>query len=350
MSSTLLKLVALAATAAAHGTVSGIVADGTYTKGYDLQYYYMIQNGQTPPATPGWYAENLDNGFVAPSAYKTADIICHKNSKAATSSASVKAGGKVDFQWTKWPESHVGPMITYVAKCDADCSAADKATLKWVKIDEAGFTDDWASNKMISNNNTWSVTVPSTLASGNYVFRHETIALHGAGSEDGAQNYPQCLNIEITGGGSDNPEGTLGTALYTPTDAGILFNVYGGNNAGYKIPGPALYGSGSGSGSGNSTTPATPVSSSPAASASASAPATPVSSSPAASAPASSAAPSATATAAAEAAPSASATASAGSGSALPKTFTVSTFIQWLEEQTATSAKAKARRHSRQFA
>ncbi|KAL5453086.1 hypothetical protein PMIN06_005647 [Paraphaeosphaeria minitans] len=334
MSSILLKLVALAATAAAHGTVTGIVADGTYTKGFDLQYYYMIQNGQTPPATPGWYAENLDNGFVAPDAYTTADIICHKNSKPASSSASVKAGGKVDFEWSDWPASHVGPMITYVAKCAADCADADKTALKWVKIDEAGFTDDWASNKMIANNNTWSVTVPSTLSAGNYVFRHETIALHSAGSEGGAQNYPQCLNIKITGGGSDNPEGTLGTALYTPTDAGILYNVYGASNTGYKIPGPALYGSGS------STTPATPASSSPAASASASAPA-------------SSTVPSATATpTAADTTPSASATAGAdsGSGSTLPKTFTVSTFIKWLEEQTAASAKAKVRRHSRQFA
>ncbi|KAJ4351896.1 uncharacterized protein N0V89_007240 [Didymosphaeria variabile] len=344
MSSTLLKLVALAATAAAHGTVTGIVADGTYTKGFDLQYYYMIQNGQTPPATPGWYAENLDNGFVSPDAYTTSDIVCHKNSKAATSSASVKAGGSVDFQWSAWPESHVGPMITYVAKCDADCADADKTALKWVKIDEAGYTDDWASNKMIANNNTWSVTVPSTLAAGNYVFRHETIALHGAGSENGAQNYPQCLNIEITGGGSDSPEGTLGTALYTPTDAGILYSPYSGDNTGYKVPGPALYGSGSDSGSGNSTTPATPVSSSPAASASASAPAASAS----ASAPASSTVPVATATpTVADVAPSATATAGAGSG--LAKTFTVSTFIQWLEEQSASAAKAKARRHARDF-
>jgi cellulase len=342
MSSTLFKLAALAATAAAHGTVTGILADGNYTKGYDLQYYYMAQQGQTPPATPGWAAENLDNGFVAPSAYTTGDIACHKNAKAATSSASVKAGGTVDFQWSKWPESHVGPMITYVAKCDADCADADKEALKFVKIDEAGFTDDWASNKMIANNNTWTVTVPSTLAAGNYVFRHETIALHSAASEGGAQNYPQCLNIEITGGGSDEPEGTLATALYTPTDAGIMYNVYGGDNAAYKIPGPALYGSGSG------TTPATPVSSSPAASASASAPAA------SASAPASSTVPVASATPTKEATPSATAGAGSGSGSGsgstLPKTFTVSTFIQWLEEQTSASAKAKARRHARSFA
>lgn len=70
---------------------------------------------------------------------------------------------------------------------------------------------------MIANNNTYSITVPSTLASGNYVFRHEIIAMHGAGSEGGAQNYPFCMNIAITGGGSDSPSGTLGTALYTST-------------------------------------------------------------------------------------------------------------------------------------
>ncbi|KAF1979008.1 hypothetical protein BU23DRAFT_549699 [Bimuria novae-zelandiae CBS 107.79] len=333
--SSILALVALAATAAAHGTVTGIVADGVYTKGYDLQYYYAKQNGQAVPETPGWSSENLDNGFVAPDAYSTPDIICHKKAAPGTSSATVKAGGKVDFQWSAWPESHIGPMITYVAKCTAECTAADKETLKWVKIDGEGFTDDWASNKMIANNNTWSVTVPSTLASGNYVFRHETIALHGAGSENGAQNYPFCLNIAITGGGSDEPEGVLGTALYTSKDAGILYSPYSGDNTGYTVPGPALYGSGSGSapatppstGGGNSTTPATPVTS----------------------APASSTVPVASATAtAADVKPSASAAPETGSG--LAKTFTIQTFIAWLEEQTAAAAKAKARRHARQFA
>ena len=324
----LLALAALAATAAAHGTVTGIEIDGVYTKGYDLSYYYMTQQGQKAPATPGWSAENLDNGFVAPDAYGEADIVCHKNAKAATSSATVKAGGKVDFQWSNWPARHVGPMVTYVAMCAADCAGADKTALKWVKIDEAGYTDSWASDQMIANNNTWTVTVPSTLASGNYVFRHETIALHGAGSENGAQNYPQCLNIAITGGGSDTPEGVVGTSLYTPTDPGIKYNVYGGDNSGYKIPGPALYGagsgSGSGSGSGNSTTPATPATS---------APATPATSEPAV-----------TATPAAEP----STAPSTGNGSA--KTYNVQSFIAWLEEQSASAAKAKARRHARSFA
>ena len=107
----------------------------------------------------------------------------------------------------------------------------------------------------MNNNASWAVTIPSTIAPGNYVLRHEIIALHGAGSVNGAQLYPFCLNLEVTGGGSDVPAGTLGTALYKEDDPGILVNIYV-NDLDYVIPGPALYGSGSGSGSsGNTTTP-----------------------------------------------------------------------------------------------
>ena len=52
------------------------------------------------------------------------------------------------------------------------------------------------------------------------------IALHGAGTEGGAQNYPQCFNLQITGSGSDKPSGVLGTDLYRPTDPGILVDIY----------------------------------------------------------------------------------------------------------------------------
>ena len=52
------------------------------------------------------------------------------------------------------------------------------------------------------------------------------IALHSAGTEGGAQNYPQCFNLQVTGSGSDVPAGVLGTELYSPTDPGILVNIY----------------------------------------------------------------------------------------------------------------------------
>ncbi|KAF2110868.1 glycosyl hydrolase family 61-domain-containing protein, partial [Lophiotrema nucula] len=350
------SLGAFAGAALAHGTVTGYVADGAYFGGYKLDYYYMIQNGQTPPETSGWYAEDLDNGFVSPDAYTTDDIICHKAAKPLDSTTGkVAAGGKVEFQWTAWPESHIGPVITYVAPYTGDAADIDKTTLKWVKIDASGYNTDtksWAAVDMIANNNTWVTTVPSTLKAGTYVFRHEIIALHGAGSENGAQNYPQCMNIEVTGSGTELPEGTLGTALYTPTDPGILFNPYTTITS-YDIPGPALFGS---SDSGNTTTPVdspAPASSAPV-----------VTSAP----PATTAAPQATVTsfstavvsvtstvvevvdaptATSSAVPAPTSTGTAGAGDALPETFTIDTFITWLKKQAgSTSSKAK-RAHPR---
>ncbi|KAF2466862.1 uncharacterized protein BDR25DRAFT_395439 [Lindgomyces ingoldianus] len=321
---------ALATTVVAHGTVTGFVTDGTYNGGFKLDYYYMKQNGQTPPATAGWYAENLDNGFVEPNSYGSPDIICHKNAKPANTSATVAAGGKVEFQWSDWPESHIGPVITYVANCGGDCGSVDKTTLKWVKIDESGYdaaNKQWAALAMISNNNTWSTTVPSSLAAGKYVFRHEIIALHGAGSENGAQNYPQCMNIEITGSGTESPEGVVATELYSSTDPGILFNPYTTITS-YTIPGPALFGSGS---TGNTPAPSSSVT--PASSAAPTVTQAPVSSVTATASPTSKKANVATSTASSAAIPTqTSSSGNAGALPTLPESFTLETFISWLSE------------------
>ncbi|PBP21049.1 Glycosyl hydrolase family 61 [Diplocarpon rosae] len=201
----------------------------------------------TQPVVVGWSTpQDTDNGFIAPDAYADPNIICHKNATNAQTSATVKAGGMVELQWTTWPSSHHGPVLDYLADCGGDCKTVDKTTLKFFKIDGVGLLDDatlpgkWATDTLEANNNTWSVTIPPTIAPGNYVLRHEIIALHSAGQVNGAQNYPQCINLQVTGSGTDSPAGTLGTALYQETDAGIEVNIYA-TIASYAIPGPALY-------------------------------------------------------------------------------------------------------------
>ncbi|TVY82297.1 Endoglucanase-4 [Lachnellula suecica] len=248
--SALLGLLAAVSKVSAHGFVQGIVADGTQYTGYLVnQYPYS----SSPPESIGWAETATDLGFVAPSAFATGDIICHRGGVNAALSAPVAAGGTVEMEWNTWPESHKGPVIDYMANCNGDCATVDKTTLEWFKIAEKGIVDNtaspgtWASDELIANNITWSITVPSTIAAGNYVLRHEIIALHSAGSADGAQNYPQCVNLQVTGSGTDAPSGTLGTALYTSTDPGILVNIYV-TSLEYDIPGPALYTGGSGSG------------------------------------------------------------------------------------------------------
>jgi Auxiliary Activity family 9 (formerly GH61) len=140
--------------------------------------------------------------------------------------------------------------MTYMANCGGDCTKVDPTTLSYFKIDEAGLNSDgtWASDDLIANNNTWTVTIPSDIAAGQYIIRHELLALHSAGNVNGAQFYPMCANVEVTGSGTAKPAGVKFPGAYTAQDAGILFNMYN-NPKSYVIPGPAVYGSGSGSGS-----------------------------------------------------------------------------------------------------
>jgi hypothetical protein len=96
-------------------------------------------------------------------------------------------------------------------------------------------TDD-----LVRSNNTWTTTIPSDLAPGNYVIRHEIIALHAAGQPNGAQAYPQCINFQIEGSGSTMLSGgTPATSFYKASDPGIQFNLYS-KFSGYTIPGPPL--------------------------------------------------------------------------------------------------------------
>ncbi len=239
----LLSALAGAATVAAHGHVTNIVINGASFQNYDPFTFPYQQN---PPTVVGWTASNTDNGFVGPEDFANPDIICHKSATNAGGHAVVAAGDKIFIQWDTWPDSHHGPVIDYLANCgSAGCETVDKTTLEFFKIDEVGLVDGttapgvWGSDQLIANGNAWLVQIPSTIAPGNYVLRHEIIALHSAGNLNGAQNYPQCFNLQITGSGTATPQGVLGTKLYTPNDAGILANIYNAPIT-YTIPGPAL--------------------------------------------------------------------------------------------------------------
>ncbi|OGM47655.1 hypothetical protein ABOM_004336 [Aspergillus bombycis] len=241
---------ASAAVVAGHGYVTGIVVDDNqYYGGYLMtQYPYT----DTPPGVVAWSESATDLGFVNGTGYTGGDIICHRDAENAALSATVTAGSTVQFQWDDWDESHHGPVIEYLARCDGDRSVVDKYSLKWFKISEKGLIDAigntgqgfWASDELIANNYSWSTTIPSSISAGNYVLRHEIIALHSASEANGAQNYPQCFNLRITSDGSDNPAGIPGTELYSATDPGILFNIWETMDS-YPIPGPALYPNGS---------------------------------------------------------------------------------------------------------
>ncbi|KAI1737946.1 glycoside hydrolase family 61 protein [Xylaria scruposa] len=247
----LLSLVALmgafANTALAHGNIVWFKSDGVTNPGL-LWYYWndWYYYDKPYPKLAAWFCNDSD-GFVSPDRFNTSDINCYPDAVPAPLTATVKAGENVTFHYETstgggWPHEQ-GPIFTYIANCHGNCSTIDHTKLEWVKIDAAGYdtaSKKWASQNFRANNSTWTTTVPASIAPGNYVFRHEIIALHLANQPNGAQAYPKCLNIEITGSGTKTPSGTLGTELYKADDPGIAFNPYQTFTS-YPMPGPALF-------------------------------------------------------------------------------------------------------------
>lgn len=259
--SVLIALAASVAKVSAHAFVQGIVVDGTFYTGY-LVTSYPPQSD--PPASIGWTETATDLGFVTPDAFGSADIICHSSATNAQAIATVHAGGTVTMQWSTWPSSHHGPLMTYMASCHGYCTTVDKTTLEFFKIDQVGLISDttepgtWATEEMIANNFSWVIIIPSSIASGQYVLRHEILALQSGLNLNGTQSYPQCINLKVTSGGSDVPPGTLGESLYSETDPGISVDIYE-TGLTYTSPGPPLYTGGSGSGNATTATDSTPV-------------------------------------------------------------------------------------------
>jgi len=101
---------ALPALTYAHGHVEQVLAEGKYYQGWNAAFQY-----QNPvPATVGWRADNLDNGFVSPDSFGSANIVCHKQGKSNGAYVSVKPGSKVTFFWDTWPATHKGEWFSFL--------------------------------------------------------------------------------------------------------------------------------------------------------------------------------------------------------------------------------------------
>ena len=119
---------------------------------------------------------------------------------------------------------------------------------------------------LIVNGGNATASLPSTLAAGKYLLRHEIIALHLATSLGGAEFYPACAQIQVGGsetGGPTPDELVSIPGAYHDDDPGIFDPQVFNTSAPYVFPGPAIAsfvgattsGTTSTSPSGNSSTP-----------------------------------------------------------------------------------------------
>ncbi|KAH6904627.1 glycosyl hydrolase family 61-domain-containing protein [Coprinopsis sp. MPI-PUGE-AT-0042] len=149
---------------------------------------------------------------------------------------------------SNWPHN-TGPMLTYLADCgDAPCSEFDSTTARWFKIHQVGLKPDsgeWFQQDLM-NGGTAPVTLPSNIAPGNYLVRHEAIALHNASqpatTSSGAEFYPGCAQLRIGGRGTGRPtenELVSHPGAYQADHPGIFVpNVFGSRD--YVFPGPPV--------------------------------------------------------------------------------------------------------------
>jgi len=117
--------------------------------------------------------------------------------------------------------------------------------LQWFKIWQDGFVasnSTWGVDRLVANKGLQTFTIPSCIASGQYLLRTEIIALHAASSYPGAQLYMECAQLNIVGGtGAKTPATVSFPGAYQPTDPGITLSIYWPPVTNYTIPGPAVF-------------------------------------------------------------------------------------------------------------
>ncbi|GJE95942.1 glycoside hydrolase family 61 protein [Phanerochaete sordida] len=235
-----LVLAALTMSSSAH-----TIFQEVYVNGVDQGHI----NGIRVPTYDGPVTDATSNGLICngvenPFQQPVSDVII-----------TVPAGATVTAEWHHTlagadptdpadpvDPSHKGPVMTYLAQVP-NALQTDVTGLKWFKIWEDGLDpsdQSWGVDRMIANKGKVTFTIPSCIPAGQYLMRHEMIALHGAENYPGAQFYLECAQLQITGGGSTQPATVSFPGAYAGTDPGIKINIYQ-TLANYTIPGPPVF-------------------------------------------------------------------------------------------------------------
>ncbi|KAH7336809.1 glycosyl hydrolase family 61-domain-containing protein [Rhizoctonia solani] len=179
------------------------------------------------------------------------DIICGFGATPGSIVASAKPGDTIVYSWANdlaengnWIHD-TGPMMTYFAQVPVG-QTADTFTgegAKWFKTDEAGKKNNKWVQASLMTGATFKTKIPETLANGDYLVRHEIVALHNAESKGGVEFYPSCLQLRIKNSNAGNATVTATPTLsfpgaYTADDPGLLVNVFAqaADGSEYKFP------------------------------------------------------------------------------------------------------------------
>ncbi|KAK3313588.1 glycoside hydrolase family 61 protein [Apodospora peruviana] len=242
-SATFSAVALLAAEVAAHGAVTSYVIAGKKYDGYQ---------GFSPGNSKNVIQRQWSDYNPITSA-SDAKLRCNGGT-SATLNATAAPGDSVEAIWSQWTHSQ-GPILVWMYKCAGAFSSCDGSGANWFKIDEAGFHGDgvkvfldsetpsgWDIAKLVGGNKGWTSKIPQGLAAGNYLIRHELIALHQANAP---QFYPECAQLVVTGSGTAQPDASYKAAIpgyCKASDSNIKVPINDRKiPQTYVIPGPPVY-------------------------------------------------------------------------------------------------------------
>lgn len=191
-----LATLVLAPLVAGHGAVTSYIIGGTEYPGYD---------GFNPSLSRPTIQFQWPN-YDPTMSVSDIKMRCNGGTSAALS-ASIAAGQNITAVWKQWTHAQ-GPVMVWMYKCPgafgSSCTGEGKG---WFKIDQYGLvgnslnSENWGT-ALVLRNLKWTSKIPSNLAPGNYLIRHELLALHQANTP---QFYAECAQIVVSGSGSATP-------------------------------------------------------------------------------------------------------------------------------------------------
>ncbi|KAH3915546.1 hypothetical protein HBI56_148730 [Parastagonospora nodorum] len=241
LSTTFATAASLLATASAHGGVD------TYKVGSTTYQGWSPYNSASGQKTLQRQYSTYDPLVIKD--LSTVNIRCNNAGALGTGvSGTLAAGDKLTAHWKQWTHRPASVLV-YMAKCPGDCNSFDGSGKVWFKIDQEGLVSGtenagvWAGDTILDTL-LWTSTIPASLAPGNYLIRHELIAVHQANNP---QFYPECSQWVVTGSGTSSPSDSYLVSFpgaYKGTEPGIAFNIDSDAAkaaTSYPIPGPDVW-------------------------------------------------------------------------------------------------------------
>jgi len=224
----------LIAQASAHGAVTSYVIGGVTYPGYEG---YSPASGP-PTIQRQWPSYNPIMSVTDPA------MTCNGGTSAPLV-ANISAGDQITAKWAQWTHQQ-GPVMVWMYACPSGFKSCDGKGAGWFKIDQEGMTappltgTNWGT-AVVEAKLAWTSTIPKSLAPGNYLIRHELLALHQANTP---QFYPECAQLYVSGSGTAVPSGAYLTAIpayATATDPSVDIDIYTSTATTYTPPGPAVW-------------------------------------------------------------------------------------------------------------